>query len=77
LRTPLTDRLESDPGSIDPAVLGPQLLEQVKRGGGHDLLPFTGQSAGLVRDILPAAELVRRLVSETEAAVRAAAARLA
>ena len=37
-----------------------------------DLLPFTGQSAGLVHDIVPAAELVRRVVGEAEAALTAA-----
>jgi enoyl-[acyl-carrier protein] reductase II len=73
LRTPLTDQLESDPGSVEPEVLGPQLLQAVKSGGGHDLLPFAGQSAGLVDEIVPAADLVRRLVRETEAALHAAA----
>ncbi|MEX0807497.1 MAG: nitronate monooxygenase [Dongiaceae bacterium] len=34
---------------------------------------YAGQSTGLVRDILPAGDLVRRLVSETEAALAAAA----
>jgi nitronate monooxygenase/enoyl-[acyl-carrier protein] reductase II len=72
LRTPLTDQLESDPEGVDPDLVGPRLLEAVRAGGGHDLLPFTGQSAQLVRDVVPAAELVRRLVEETEAALRAA-----
>jgi nitronate monooxygenase/enoyl-[acyl-carrier protein] reductase II len=74
LRTPLIDRLENDPASVDPADLGPQLLEAVRSGGGHDLLPFAGQSAGLVHDIVPAATLVERLVTETEAALLAAGA---
>ena len=34
-----------------------------RAGGGHDLLPFTGQSAALVHDIVPAAELMARLVA--------------
>ena len=29
-----------------------------------DLVPFTGQSAGLVHEVLPAAEIVKRLVEE-------------
>jgi nitronate monooxygenase/enoyl-[acyl-carrier protein] reductase II len=33
-----------------------------------ELLPFTGQTAGLIHEILPAAEIVRRLVAEAEAA---------
>ena len=44
----------------------------VLAGGGHDLLPFAGQSAELVHDVVPARELVARLVAEAEAALRAA-----
>jgi enoyl-[acyl-carrier protein] reductase II len=32
----------------------------------HELLPFTGQTAGLVRDVLPAKEIVERIVAEAE-----------
>jgi nitronate monooxygenase/enoyl-[acyl-carrier protein] reductase II len=70
LRTELITQLESDPTSVDPGQLGPQLLAEVRSGGGHDLLPFTGQSAALIHDIVPAGELVRRLVEETSAALR-------
>jgi enoyl-[acyl-carrier protein] reductase II len=52
------------------------LLRAVRAGGGHDLLPFTGQSAHLVHDVVRARDLVTRLVAEAEHAVeRAAAAR--
>ncbi len=30
------------------------------------MLPFTGQTAGLVRDVLPAKEIVERIVAEAE-----------
>jgi nitronate monooxygenase/enoyl-[acyl-carrier protein] reductase II len=73
LRTDLIDQLGRDPGRVDPAVVGPRLLAAVAAGGGHDLLPFAGQSAGLVHDVVPAAELVVRLVAEAEAALGAAA----
>ena len=73
LRTPLIDELESDPASVDPAELGPRLLAAVRAGGGHDLLPFTGQSVQLVHDILPAGEIVERLVAQTRAALARAA----
>ena len=53
LRTALIDLLESDPASVDPAEVGPQLLAAVRAGGGHELLPFAGQSAQLVHDIAP------------------------
>jgi nitronate monooxygenase/enoyl-[acyl-carrier protein] reductase II len=76
LRTPLIDQLEADPDSIDPASLGPTLVAEVRANRGHDLVPFIGQSAALVHDVAPAAELVRRLVAEAEAALTAAGAAL-
>jgi enoyl-[acyl-carrier protein] reductase II len=69
LRTPLIDQLESDPESVDPASVGRSFVSDVRAGGGHDRLPFTGQSAGLVDDIAPAAEIIARLIDETEAAL--------
>jgi enoyl-[acyl-carrier protein] reductase II len=72
LRTELIDRLVSDPESVDPAEVGPQLLAAVRRGAGHDLLPFTGQSAQLIHDIAPAADLVARLFYEATDALRRA-----
>jgi hypothetical protein len=69
LRTPLIDQLESDPDSVDPANVGRAFVSDVLAGGGHDRLPFTGQSAGLVGDIAPAVEIVGRLMDETEAAL--------
>ena len=74
LRTPLTEALEAAPETVDPATWGPRLLQAVRAGAGHEELPFTGQSVGLVHDIMPAATLVARLVAETEDALRAAAA---
>jgi NAD(P)H-dependent flavin oxidoreductase YrpB (nitropropane dioxygenase family) len=34
---------------------------------------MAGQSAGLIREVRPAAEIIRRLVAEAEAALRQAA----
>ncbi|HEY3003437.1 MAG TPA: nitronate monooxygenase [Kribbellaceae bacterium] len=65
LRTELTDRLEHDPGSVheeDRAAL----LDQIRAGRGDQYLPLTGQSAELVHDVVPARELVARLVAEAE-----------
>ncbi len=38
----------------------------------HEIVPFTGQSTGLVREILPVAEIVRTLLSEAERALDSA-----
>ena len=64
LRTALIEQLESDPDSVDPGTLGPQLLAAVRAGRGEDLLPFSGQSVQLIHDIVPAAEIVERLVAQ-------------
>lgn len=72
LRTPLIRQLEDAPESVDPAVVGPQLLAALRGGGGYDLLPFAGQSAALVHDVVPTAQLVQRLLLEAEAAIRKA-----
>jgi nitronate monooxygenase/enoyl-[acyl-carrier protein] reductase II len=73
LRTPLTERLDADPDSVDPAEVGPTLVAEVRASRGHDLLPFTGQSAALVHDVVPAAEIVSRLLAEARAALESAA----
>jgi nitronate monooxygenase/enoyl-[acyl-carrier protein] reductase II len=69
LRTPLVDTLRENPDQIDPATTVPRVMEAVRAGRGDEYLPFTGQSAALVREILPAREIVRRTVREAEAAL--------
>jgi enoyl-[acyl-carrier protein] reductase II len=39
----------------------------------HELTPFTGQTTGMIHDVLPAAEIVRRMVADAEAALERAA----
>jgi nitronate monooxygenase/enoyl-[acyl-carrier protein] reductase II len=78
LRTPLIDRLGADPESVDPATAGPELLAALREDRAHEYLPFTGQSAALIHDVRPAAEIVRELVEGAEAALaRALSARAA
>ena len=36
----------------------------------HELLPFTGQTVGLIQEVLPAAEIIRILVADAEVALR-------
>jgi len=71
LRTPLIDQLESEPEAVDPAVAGPAAVVAIRAGGGEDLLPFAGQSVELIHEVLPAQELVSRLLAEAEAALGA------
>ncbi|MEW2080035.1 nitronate monooxygenase [Streptomyces sp. NPDC013433] len=50
-----------------------EVMTSMRDGTAHELIPLTGQTAGLVRDIAPAAELVHRLITEAEATLRALA----
>jgi enoyl-[acyl-carrier protein] reductase II len=52
--------------------LSAELVASVRENRAHELVPFTGQTARMIRDVLPAAEIVGRLVSEAEAALRSA-----
>jgi enoyl-[acyl-carrier protein] reductase II len=72
LRTELVSRLERAPETVDPERVGHELRSRVRAGGGHDLLPFAGQSAQLVHDVVPTGELITRLVAEAEVALRTA-----
>jgi enoyl-[acyl-carrier protein] reductase II len=72
LRTPLIDQLEADPVSVDPKDVLPSFLADVRANRGHDRLPFTGQSAALVHDVAPAAEIVKRLLAQADAALESA-----
>ncbi len=71
LRTPLIEQLREHPEWVDPASLGPRLRESILAGRGDEYLPFTGQSAGLIDEVLPAGEIVRRVVEQAEAALEA------
>ena len=64
LSTPLIEQLREHPDWIDPAAVGPRIRASVLEGGGDEYLPFAGQSAGLIHEVLPAAEIVRRVVAE-------------
>jgi enoyl-[acyl-carrier protein] reductase II len=46
-----------------------EIIGGLRAGRLHEYVPFTGQTAGMIKDVLPAAEIVRRLVEEAEAAL--------
>jgi len=68
LSTPLIEQLRIHPNWVDPAKMGPRIRDAVLAGRGDEYLPFAGQSAGLIDEILPAGEIVRRVVEQAEAA---------
>jgi enoyl-[acyl-carrier protein] reductase II len=46
-----------------------ELMAALREGRAHELVPFTGQTAGLIHEVLPVAEILRRLVAEAEEAL--------
>jgi enoyl-[acyl-carrier protein] reductase II len=70
LSTEWVERLRADPALAEDQAeaLRAQVIEVVTSGDPHELVPFTGQTAGLIRETLPAGEIVRRMANEAEAA---------
>jgi enoyl-[acyl-carrier protein] reductase II len=50
--------------------LSDALFTAIRAGNGHEYFPYAGQSAGLVTDVLPVAEIVRRTISQAEDALK-------
>ena len=51
---------------MQAAHLQAEIMASARQGRLLDLVPFTGQTVGAIREVLPAAEIVRRLVAEAE-----------
>jgi len=68
LRTDWVDRYNADPQAALAARehLATELVEAVKAGRGHELIPFTGQSAGMINSVRPAGQIVVQIVAEAE-----------
>lgn len=75
LRTRFIDEWQQrrDDARREPEKPRDQIMTAVQQGKMYDYVPFSGQSAGLVHDILPAGDIVHRLVAEAEAALERAA----
>jgi enoyl-[acyl-carrier protein] reductase II len=51
-----------------------EIMAAIQEQRPHEVTPFSGQTAGMIRDVLPAAEIVRGMVSEAEASLERAGA---
>ncbi|HKZ92840.1 MAG TPA: nitronate monooxygenase, partial [Candidatus Limnocylindrales bacterium] len=71
LRSPFIDTWQGrrDEARRDLERLRGEVLPVFEQMRVHELFPTAGQSAGLVDDILPAGEIVRRIVTEARAAL--------
>jgi nitronate monooxygenase/enoyl-[acyl-carrier protein] reductase II len=49
-----------------------EIMASVEQRRPHELTPFSGQTVGMIRDVMPAAEIVRGMVAEAEDALERA-----
>jgi enoyl-[acyl-carrier protein] reductase II len=71
LHTPFADAWSDRPQDAQRQAeqIRDEIMGAVRERRIHEVLPFTGQTAGLVHDVLPAAEIVRRVVADAETAL--------
>jgi enoyl-[acyl-carrier protein] reductase II len=71
LRTPFLDHWQRHPDAArrEADRVQNEILGGLRRGTMHEFIPFSGQTAGMIHEVLPAAEIVRRLVAEAERAL--------
>ncbi len=71
MRTPFVEEWQGRPEEAkrESERLRAELMAAIRQRRPQELLPFSGQSAGMVRDVLPAAEIVRAMVTEAEQAL--------
>jgi nitronate monooxygenase/enoyl-[acyl-carrier protein] reductase II len=71
LRSPFIDRWlgRSEEVAERAEGLGGEVLQAMQQERVHEYLPLAGHSAGAVNEILPAGEIVTRLVREAEEAI--------
>ena len=75
LRTPFVDEWlgRDDDVERERERLAAELMRAAQEGRAHELMAVTGEAAGLIAEILPAAEIVRRMVAGAEEAIGAVA----
>ncbi len=61
MRTPFVEEWQRSPEGArrEAERLRGEVISVVRRRKPHELVPFTGQTAGLVQEVLPAAAIVR------------------
>jgi nitronate monooxygenase/enoyl-[acyl-carrier protein] reductase II len=71
IRTDFVAEWEHRPDAArdDAERLRTEVMAAIGEGRAYELTPFTGQSAGVVHDVRPAAEIVRAMVDEAERAL--------
>ena len=62
----------ADDAAAQAEQLRGEIMGSVRRGRPDELTPFTGQTAGLIDEVLPAGQIVREMVAEAREALRRA-----
>jgi enoyl-[acyl-carrier protein] reductase II len=72
IRTPFIEEWQSRPAEAlrQADRIGQQIVQAIQAGSVHELLPTAGQSAGGIDEVLPAAEIIQRIVAEAADALR-------
>ncbi|MGH9183202.1 MAG: NAD(P)H-dependent flavin oxidoreductase [Acidimicrobiales bacterium] len=70
LRTPFIDAYNDRPEEAARQAdrLRKELMDALSEGEAHELIPLTGETAGLIKDVIPAVEIVRRMIEGAEQA---------
>jgi nitronate monooxygenase/enoyl-[acyl-carrier protein] reductase II len=72
LRTEFIDKgLRNPPDETAAERMRSELMKALAAGRAHELVPFTGETAGAIREVLPAAEILRRMVEGAEESLAA------
>ena len=71
IRTDFVREWESRPAdaAAEAERLRTEIMEALREGRTHEIVAFTGQTAGLIRDVQPAAKIVKDLVAGAERAL--------
>jgi nitronate monooxygenase/enoyl-[acyl-carrier protein] reductase II len=72
LRTPFIEKWQKsrEVAKREAEQLRAEVISAIQQGKMEEFIPWAGQTVGLVRDILPAAAIVKRIVGEAEEALR-------
>jgi nitronate monooxygenase/enoyl-[acyl-carrier protein] reductase II len=79
IRTPFIDEWQArrEDANREASRLQGEVMGALQQGRFHEWVPFAGQTAGAIRDILPAADIVRQMAAEAQEAIERGSALLA
>ena len=72
IRTPFIEKWQKsrDVAKQEGERLRAEVISAIQQGKMEEFIPWAGQTVGLVHEVLPAAEIVKRLVAEAEEVLR-------